>query len=71
MCIILPAHMCTMCMKCPWRPEEALSPQSRSYRWLLATKWVLGNESMSSRRTISAEPSLQPPRLNFNEILDL
>lgn len=40
-------------MQCPWMTEGIVS-QKTSYRWLWATRWVLGIESETSRKASSA-----------------
>lgn len=40
-------HVC----RCLWKPKEDV--RNWSYRWLCATKWVLGTKSWSSARAVS------------------
>lgn len=43
-------------------PEEGTGSH---YRWLLAITWLLGIEPRSSARAVSAELSLQPPKVDL------
>lgn len=52
--------LCTLCVQFPWRPEEGLRfPWNWSYRWCLATIWVLETECGSFAKVASTQSSLR------------
>jgi hypothetical protein len=47
-------YTCTICMQCPWRPEEFVDPQHYSYKLLCVAMWMLGIELGFSEGTATA-----------------